>query len=137
MTKKKKKLKVVKKKERAKMKKLAIKEEKLKLKASEVKPLMLKQFNKQVKSDFKASEKQRKKFKKAKKQSKILDRKYVAGEVTFPIYVFNSKLERTVKIRSLDELQFMGLHLGTILTCVRDSKMYSKHYFSYNKSIKQ
>ncbi len=71
--------------------------------------------------------------KKTKKQSKILDRKYVKGEVRFPIYVFNSNLIRTVKIKSLQEMQFMGLHLGTILTCIRDRKAYSKHYFSYNK----
>ena len=87
---------------------------------------------KEAKSKLKVKSK---KPKKVKKQSKILDRKYVAGEVSFPIYVFNSKLIRTVKIKSIDELQFMGLHLGTILTCVRDKKIYSKHYFSYNKSM--
>lgn len=76
-----------------------------------------------------------KKIKKAKKQSNIIDRKYVAGEVSFPIYVFNSSGERTVKIKSKDELHYMGLHLGTTLTCVRDGTKYSNHYFSYNKSI--
>lgn len=119
-----------KKEKKLKLKKKAIRKEKLKSKAGEVKPLMLSAFNKSVKASFKASEKERKKFK---KQSKILDRKYVQGEVHFPIYVFNSSLERTVKIKNLQEMQFMGLHLGTILTCIRDRKAYSKHYFSYNK----
>jgi len=62
-------------------------------------------------------------------------KRYILGEVTFPIYVFNSKLVRTVKIKNEGELQYMGLHLATILTCVRDGTTYSKHYFSYNKSF--
>lgn len=76
------------------------------------------------------------KSKSKKKVKKLKQNKcYVQGEVNFPIYVFNSSLERTVKIKDKDSLFYMGLHLGSVLTCIRDKTTYRNHYFSYNKSI--
>lgn len=109
MTKQKKKEKKVKK---AKLKKLAIKEAKLKSKVKSKKP------------------------KKDKKQSKILDRKYTRGEVHFPIYVFNSKLVRVLKLKDRKHVTDLGKHLGTLLTCVRDETSCNSFFYSYNKSFK-
>lgn len=77
----------------------------------------------------KVESKSKPKVKKVKKP-----KKYIQGEITFPIYVFNDKRERTVKIKTKDSVTYMGLHLGTVLTCVRDGTLYKGHYFSYNKS---
>lgn len=78
----------------------------------------------------------RKKVKKVKVNKPTLIRAYdskVGAE--FPIYVFNHKGIRLRKLSDREAVLHAGLHLGTVLTCVRDMKLHHGSYFSYNKAI--
>lgn len=83
----------------------------------------------------KALKKQKKKSRKIKSKELKVRRDYVKGMgAEFPIYVFLDG-KKELKIKSMEHLNKKGLHLGTVLTAVRDGTKYRGRLFSYNKSI--
>lgn len=76
--------------------------------------------------------KARRKAKEAKKKASKAKHFYKQGSIKFPIYCHSIK---KLKIKDINHLNKLGLHLGSVLLSVRDGTTYRGLVYSYNKQL--